>query len=73
MSSGLPFEHAAMPCDEPSPMAAVRAACMQNERRGVLEESDKKREASWVERTKAEGGAEPSLWAPETPLLHPPQ
>ena len=56
MSSGLAFERAAMPCDEPSPMVAVRVACVQNERRGVLEESDEKGEASWIERMKAERG-----------------
>jgi len=58
MSSGLAFERAAMPCDEPSPMAAVRVACVQNERRAILGESDEKGEASWVERTKAERGAD---------------
>jgi hypothetical protein len=46
MSLGLAFERAAMPCGEPSPMAAVRVAYVQNERRVVLEESDEKREAS---------------------------
>ena len=60
MSSGLAFERAAMPCDEPSPMVAVRVACVQNERRGVLGESDEKGEASWIERMKAERGG--SLW-----------
>jgi hypothetical protein len=38
MTSSLAFERAAMPYDEPSPMAAMRVACVQNERRGVLEE-----------------------------------
>lgn len=69
MSSGLAFERAAMPCDEPSPMVAVRVACVQNERKGILGESHEKGEASWVERTKAERGAEPSLWAPELPRV----
>jgi len=51
-----------VPCDEPSPMAAARVACVQNEWGGVLEESDEKRDASWVGEDEAGGGSRAHLY-----------